>query len=75
MLKTDITFLPGTNYPDSHHSQGGMKFATQISNLLIYNAVCTGELHMGGLHALHLSISISISNIYYSKVQKYTLKE
>ena len=29
-----ITFLAGNNYSDSHHSQGGMKFATQISPLL-----------------------------------------
>ena len=34
MFKAEITFLPGNNYPDSHHSQGGMKFATQISPLL-----------------------------------------
>ena len=27
-------FLPVNNYPDAHHSQGGMKFATQISPLL-----------------------------------------
>ena len=33
-FKTEITFLPGNNYPDSHHSQGGMKFATQLSPLL-----------------------------------------
>ena len=25
------------NYPDSHHSQAGMKFASQISPLLNYN--------------------------------------
>ena len=25
------------NYPDSPHSQGGMKFATQISPLLNFN--------------------------------------
>ena len=31
---TEITFLPGNNYPDSHHSLGGMKFATQSSPLL-----------------------------------------
>ena len=29
-----ITFLEGNNYTDSHVSQGGMKFATQISPLL-----------------------------------------
>ena len=33
----DITFLPGNNYPDLHHLQGGMKFATQISPLLDNN--------------------------------------
>ena len=33
---TEITFLPVNNYPDTHHSQGGMKFATQISPLLNY---------------------------------------
>ena len=27
-------FLAGNNYPDSPHSQGGMKFAKQISPLL-----------------------------------------
>ena len=31
---TKLTFLPGNNYPDLPHSQGGMKFATQISPLL-----------------------------------------
>ena len=30
----DNFFLAGNNYPDSPHSQGGMKFATQISPLL-----------------------------------------
>ena len=34
LQKLEITFLPGNNYPDSHHSHGGMKFATQISTLL-----------------------------------------
>ena len=34
MFKTEITFLTGNNYPDLHHSQGDMKFATQISPLL-----------------------------------------
>ena len=29
-------FLAGNNYPDSPHSQGGIKFATQISPLLHY---------------------------------------
>ena len=32
-----ISFLAGNNYPDSHHSQGGIKFAPQISPLLNYN--------------------------------------
>ena len=36
MLKAKITFLPGNNYPDLHNSQGGMKFATQISPLLVF---------------------------------------
>ena len=31
-----LSFLAGNNYPDSPHSQGGMKFATQISPLLNY---------------------------------------
>ena len=30
----EITFLAGSKYPDLHHSQGGLKFATQISPLL-----------------------------------------
>ena len=34
MFKTEIRFLPVNNYPDAHHSKGGMKFATQISPLL-----------------------------------------
>ena len=29
-------FLVSNIYPDSHHSQGGMKFATQISPILNY---------------------------------------
>ena len=29
-----LDFLPGNNYPDSHHLLGVMKFATQISPLL-----------------------------------------
>ena len=29
-------FLSGNNYPDRPHLQGGMKFATQISQLLNY---------------------------------------
>ena len=29
-----LTFLVLNNYPDAHHSQWGMKFATQISPLL-----------------------------------------
>ena len=35
-------FLAGNNFPDSPHSQGGMKFATQISPLLnlVYLRVC-----------------------------------
>ena len=31
---TKLTFLAGNNYPDLPHSQGGMKFTTQISPLL-----------------------------------------
>ena len=31
-----LEYLPGNNNPDSHHSQGVMKFATQISPLLNY---------------------------------------
>ena len=34
VFKTEITFLPVNNYPEAHHSQGGMKFATQILPLL-----------------------------------------
>ena len=34
MFKAEITPLPGNKYPDSHQSQGGVKFATQISPLL-----------------------------------------
>ena len=32
-----LIFLPENNYPDTHHSQGGLKFATQISPLLNFN--------------------------------------
>ena len=32
----DTPFLAGNDYPDSPHSQGDMKFATQISSLLNY---------------------------------------
>ena len=31
------------NFPDLHHSQGGMKFATQISPLLNYYWSLTGN--------------------------------
>ena len=34
MFYVEITFPAGNNYPDLHHSQRGMKFATQISTLL-----------------------------------------
>ena len=30
-------FLAGNNYPNSPHSQGGMKFATQFHLYLIFN--------------------------------------
>ena len=32
-----MTFLAGNNYPDLPHSQGGRKFATQISPLLYFD--------------------------------------
>ena len=52
VFKTEITFLPGNNYPDVHHLQGLMKFATQISPLLnlfqekeeVYNRIINLEL-------------------------------
>ena len=34
VFKAEITLLAGNNYPDFPHSQGGRKFATQISPLL-----------------------------------------
>ena len=34
MFKAEIKCLLGNNYPDLHHSQQGVKFATQISPLL-----------------------------------------
>ena len=36
VFQAEITFLAGNNWPDAHHSQGSMKFATQISPLLNY---------------------------------------
>ena len=37
-MQFTITFLAGNKYPDSHHSQGGMKF---ISPLLKYYKLFT----------------------------------
>ena len=34
VFPADIIFSAGNNNPDSHHLQGGMTFATQISPLL-----------------------------------------
>ena len=54
MFKTEITFLPVNNYPDAHHSQGGMKFATQISPLLNY------QVHLLTLTCKHRDSRVSI---------------
>ena len=40
-IKLIYDFLGWNNYPDSPHSQGGMKFATQISPLLNSDPQCT----------------------------------
>ena len=39
-------FLAGNNSPKSPHSQGGMKFATQISPLLNYLCLLEGNVFM-----------------------------